>query len=205
MQNEDEFSRLVEALGNIMRKSPAASVIENSGYEELMKNDGLKDTAAILKDIFPYYSQLSATLMKSTFAEAVNSGTKKQQLDEIYSLLCEYVREKNFEKTAETKKQSSWKLKNGHSIQIKRFENNANVNFLGFEQPQERIESLLKRGIVKPVNENGEYVFANAPETFIQNSYYLFIRNVTADPQVLGAVGELVNMMIEEDNEKVNA
>jgi len=58
---------------------------------------------------------------------------------------------------------------------------------------------------VKPVNENGQYVFNSAPETFIQNSFYLYIRNVTADLQVLKAVGELVSMMIEEDAKKANA
>ncbi len=34
-------------------------------------------------------------------------------------------------------------------------------------------------------------VFNSAPETFIQNSFYLYIRNVTADLQVLKAVGEV--------------
>ena len=48
-------------------------------------------------------------------------------------------------------------------------------------------------------------VFNNAPEAFIQNSFYLYIRNVTADLQVLKAVGELVSMMIEEDAKKANA
>ena len=48
-------------------------------------------------------------------------------------------------------------------------------------------------------------VFNSAPETFIQHSFYLYIRNVTADLQVLKAVGELVCMMIEEDAKKANA
>ena len=48
-------------------------------------------------------------------------------------------------------------------------------------------------------------VFNSAPETFIQNSFSMYIRNVTADLQVLKAVGELVSMMIEEEAKKANA
>lgn len=204
MQNENEFSRLVEALSGIMRECPATAVIENSGYEELMKKEGLADTAARLKEVFPYYSQLNATLMKSTFAEAVNSASKKEQLDEIYMLLCEYVREKGFKNSFDSDKQSNWKLDNGHSIQIKRFNNNANINFLNFRNPKEKIDTLLKAGIALPANENEAYFFDSSPGTFIKDSFYLYIRNVTADPQVLKAVGVLVNIMIEEDKENTD-
>ena len=204
MQNEKMFKNLVDALGTIMA-DPATVLVEDTGYQELGKIKKLDDLTCRLKEVFPSFSDLWNELMSSTFAETVSSGSKNQQLDEIYTLLRDYVREKGFKNTAESNTQSNWKLNNSHSIQIKRFKNNANINFLGFEQPQKRIDCLLERGIVKPVNENGQYVFNSAPETFIQNSFYLYIRNVTADLQVLKAVGELVSMMIEEEAKKANA
>ena len=213
MCHEDAFNDLAENLGNLSRDNKVSDLFENDKYaslENALKNS--KETRfnmgyySYLKELTPYYSQLLHEVRTNSFLAPSEIRTKETELDEIYKLLCDYLKEKGFEKVAEKQfekgssgnEQSEWE-KDQAKITVIRFSNNANINFNTLSNPESYIQKYLKEGIIKEPANNKEQYFSKHPLSYMKNDRCLFIHLETVDAQILHIIGDIVNACLKQN------
>ena len=84
---------------------------------------------------------------------------------------------------------------------IKKFINNANINFEHIENPDNYISQLEEKGDISKEGSEEKYCFKDQKKTYNKNDKCLFIHNVVINKQILNVIGNIVNECIKQETE----
>ena len=146
---------------------------------------------------------LREDIFQSTMLESSHLR-KADERDRVYSLICNYLRGRNFNETAVPPE----KAKGSDSIEFSEKEaritvikyphvEHTNINFNTFKDKSRANEIIAGNQKMFKEKDGEKWYFLNG-ETYMEFASYLYISNIKFDRNILLIIGEIINEMLSE-------
>ncbi len=218
MRAEELFRDTVLAL----RNAPASERFEedrkNESFEAFMNSRTKETEKEILHYVLDVFDSdadsLKQALFRQTAADTENFGGMRLERDEVFYLLCSYLKEKGFE---ERPLKNGAEFGSGNNVfRVTRYDsaNHTTLSFTGGTKQVNKmvtdltapyIAELTKSGCLaekKSGEEEESYTISGSENSVLvrirkPENHALFVRRVTVNPQVLHLIGKITNLLLK--------